>query len=229
MQLGIKAVGFDLDGTLIKTHVDYDAIRVADLEVFRANGIPYKEIYDSEDHTVRLRKPLRLWLEAHGEADRFQGISDEIDALYTSIEMQYIDEATPFPGSMECIDAIHASGLKVGVLTRGSLRYARAVLEQCGMLDCMDAIMGRDSTDYDDAKPSPVAMRSLASMMGVEPEEVLYIGDNPADFHCARDAGSMFIGVLSGTANADTWERESPGMMTLDYAGSIVDILEFLI
>ena len=45
MQLGIKAVGFDLDGTLIKTRVDYDAIRVADLDILRANNIPYEEIY----------------------------------------------------------------------------------------------------------------------------------------------------------------------------------------
>jgi phosphoglycolate phosphatase-like HAD superfamily hydrolase len=229
MQLGIKAIGFDLDGTLIKTHVDYDALRVADIEVFKAHGIPYEEIYGAMDHTERLRKPLKAWLEANDEGDRFQDISDEIDALYTSIEMKYVDEATPFPGSRECIEKIHANGMKVGVLTRGSLGYARTVLEQCDMLDCMDAVMGRDNTGYDDAKPSPKAMYDFASMLGVEPEEILYIGDNPADFHCARDAGSMFIGVLSGTADSELWEKESPGMMTLDYAGSIMDILEFLI
>ena len=96
-------------------------------------------------------------------------------------------------------------------------------------MDRFDALVGRDYSEYDDAKPSPKAMEDFASELGVLPEEILYLGDNVADFHSARDAGAMFIGVLSGTADAQTWESESPGMMTLDYAGSIVDIIDCLL
>jgi FMN phosphatase YigB (HAD superfamily) len=94
MQLGIKAIGFDLDGTLIKTHVDYDALRVADIEVFKAHGIPYEEIYGAMDHTERLRKPLKAWLEANDEGDRFQDISESIQLvaiLYTGLPSVHLD------------------------------------------------------------------------------------------------------------------------------------------
>lgn len=130
---------------------------------------------------------------------------------------------------MECIDILHSKGLKVGILTRGSRRYAELALSRFDALDRFDALVGRDYSEYDDAKPSPKAMVDFASELGVLPEEILYLGDNVADFHSARDAGAMFIGVLSGTADAQTWESESPGMMTLDYAGSIVDIIDCLL
>lgn len=229
MQLGIKAVGFDLDGTFLRTHVDYADLHVADIEVLERHDVPFHEIYGDSPSPARLRKPFRDWLEANGRGGEYQGICDEIDALYTAIETRYVDEAEPFPGSLECIDILHSKGLKVGLLTRGSIDYARLALGRFDAFDRMDAVMGRDHTCYDDAKPSPKAMVDFAGLLGVRPEEVLYIGDNTADFHSARDAGAMFIGVLSGAADEALWESESPGMMTLDYAGSIVDIIDMLL
>ena len=38
---GIKAVGFDLDGTFMKTHVDYSRLSVADKVVLESHGIPF--------------------------------------------------------------------------------------------------------------------------------------------------------------------------------------------
>lgn len=228
MQLGIKAVGFDLDGTFLKTHVDYDELHIADLKVLDAHGIPHGEIYGPNPPVLRPREPVRAWLEAHGRGGEYLEVSREIDDLYTAIETRYVDEAQPFPGSIECIEILRSKGLKVGLLTRGSLNYAKLALGRFNVFDSMDAVMGRDHTCYDDAKPSPKAMVDFASLLGVLPEEVLYIGDSKADFHSARDAGAMFIGVLSGSCDEDDWESESPGMMTLDYAGSIVDIIDLL-
>ncbi|MBQ8179677.1 MAG: HAD family hydrolase [Candidatus Methanomethylophilaceae archaeon] len=219
-----KAVGFDLDGTFLRTHVDYSRLNDADRTILESLGIPFDEI-DFGDAVKRQRHPIRNWLESNGRGDEFGSIDRMIDDLCTEIECEFVDEAEPFPGSVECIDIIRSKGLRVGILTRGSRGYAETALGTCGLTGRFDAIVGRDYRSYDDAKPSPVAMFDFARELGVEPSEILYLGDNVADYLSARDAGAAFVGVLSGACTAEDWRAQDPDMVVVDYAGSVVDLL----
>ena len=225
MDLNIRAVGFDLDGTFLKTHVDYDRLRDADRTVAEAHGIPFDEI-DFGDYVKRPRAPIRSWLEAHGRGDEFPAINREMDDLCTEIETEFVSEAEPFPGSLECIDQIKSMGYKVGLLTRGSREYARQALGRFGVFGKFDAVVGRDYSFYDNAKPSPIAMREFAHELGVEPEEILYVGDSLTDFYSARDAGACFVGVLSGSCTYDEWKAEDPHIKVFDYASEVVTLLQ---
>ena len=136
--------------------------------------------------------------------------------------MEFIDEAKPFPGSLECIPILKSKGLKVGLLTRGSVEYGTRALTMMGVIDDFDAVVGRDSIDYDLAKPSPQAMFEFARRLGVKPSEILYLGDNLTDYYSARDAGTPYIGVLSGSMSKERWLKENPEMVTLQYAGDVI-------
>ena len=114
-------------------------------------------------------------------------------------------------------------GLKTGILTRGSLEYARRALGP--LFGEFDVVMGRDHTFYDDAKPSPKAMIDFAGLLGVRPQEILYVGDNVTDWQSARDAGADFVGVLTGSCTAEDWAREDPGMTVV---GSVAEIPRIL-
>ena len=221
---GIKAVGFDLDGTFMKTHVDYARLSVADKVVLESRGIPFDEVY-AGDYIKRPRYPIREWLEAHGRGDEFQSVGDEIDRAFAEIEVEFVSEAVPFPGSLECLDKLKSKGLKTGILTRGCLDYARRVLGPTGALESLDAVMGRDHSSYDNAKPSPMAIQEFAEMLGVRPEEMLYVGDNVTDYMSAHGAGALFAGVLTGSGSVDLWSRTDPSIIILDHAGDCVDLL----
>ena len=179
-----KAVGFDMDGTFLRTHVDYDRLNNVDREVLARHGVPFDEI-DFEGRAKRLRTPIRRWLEAIG--------------------------------------GIRAKGLKVGILTRGSLQYAKRALGPA--FDDFDAVMGRDYSFYDDAKPSPVAMVQFASLLGVDPSEILYVGDNISDWQSAVGAGAVFVGVLTGSCTEAEWLDADPDMIVVDRAGDVVELL----
>jgi phosphoglycolate phosphatase len=221
---GFRAVGFDLDGTFLSTHVDYSRLNSADLDVLRAHGIDPDSI-DFGGAIKRPRAPILEWLKANGREGEFQGICDEMDAIFTEIETEYVEEARPFPGSRECIAAIKAKGLKVGILTRGSKTYAERALDVNGLKDSFDVIMGRDHSVYDNAKPSPMAMMEFADELEVLPEEILYIGDNVTDWQCAHGAGSHFVGVLSGSCKMEDWKKLDPGMIVIEHAGDVVHLL----
>jgi len=200
--------------------VDYARIDRADREACLRHNIPFDDL---EFPTIkRQRAPIRSWLEAHGRIDEFDAICKEIDDELTASELEFIHEAKPFPGSLECVPVLRSKGLKVGLLTRGSCRYGNEALTRMGVKEGFDAVVGRDSIDFDLAKPSPKAMEHFAEALGVKPSEILYLGDNVTDYYSARDAGAPFIGVLSGSMNKDKWLKEDPDMITLEYAGDVV-------
>ena len=60
-----KAVGFDMDGTFLKTRVDYARLNNVDREVLEQHGIPFDDV-DFGGREKRLRAPIRDWLFAHG-------------------------------------------------------------------------------------------------------------------------------------------------------------------
>ena len=218
----IKAVGFDLDGTFLNTHVDYAAIDMADKDACARHGIPFDELVFTT--VKRLRRPIYDWLEAHGRADEFPAIGKEIDRRLTEIELEFVHETRPFPNSIECVKELKARGLKVGLLTRGSGEYGNTALRRAGIRESFDAVVGRDYADYDDAKPSPKAMYYFADELGVEPSEILYLGDNRTDYYSARDAGATFVGVLSGSMTREAWLKEDPKMILVQYAGDVISL-----
>ena len=225
----IKAVGFDMDGTLLSTVVDYKGLYNSDRTVLERHGIPFSEVFGEDPEPRRLRAPIRQWLEAHGRGDEFEAIDREIDSVCLSYEIQYIDRAKSFPRSLECLECIRSKGLKVGVLTKGGRAYAEEALGRFGMLDILDALVARDYTVYDEAKPSPRATENFAKELGVEPDEIIYLGDTVSDYRSSSGAGATFIGVCSGAMSAEDWDSMSPGMFTVQYAGDIMDFIDDLI
>ncbi|WP_400226195.1 HAD family hydrolase [Methanomethylophilus alvi] len=222
----IKAVGFDLDGTLFETHVNYSALYDSDKTILSEHNISFLDVFGENPELRRKRLPIKIWLNAHNRSEEYDEICKEIDELSLFYETQFINEAKEYPGSIKCIDFLKSKGLKVGLLTRGGYHYAKLALEKFKVFDKMDAIVGRDYSCYDEAKPSPIAMINFAKELKVRPEEILYIGDNATDYRSAVDAGATFIGVLSGAASKEFWEKTSRSIRTIDYAGDISYIID---
>ncbi len=219
---GFKAVGFDLDGTFMRTHVDYARLNEVDRTVCEAHGIPFDEI-DFGGAVKRPRYPIRDWMSANGRISEWDEIYREMDDLCTEIECEFVEEAEPFRGSVESIAILRSKGLRVGLLTRGSREYAQRALGP--VFDEFDVVMGRDHTTYDEAKPSPIAMEQFADGLGVEPSEILYIGDNRTDWESAVGAGATFVGVLTGSGSVDMWRDVDPSIRVIDVAGDVVELL----
>jgi phosphoglycolate phosphatase-like HAD superfamily hydrolase len=59
----------------------------------------------------------------------------------------------------------------------------------------------------------------------VGPEEILFFGDHVFDYQCARDAGSGFVAVLTGTYTKADW-MDVPGIEIFDSVGDYYDNLD---
>ncbi|WP_276150600.1 MULTISPECIES: HAD family hydrolase [unclassified Sulfitobacter] len=97
---------------------------------------------------------------------------------------------------------LRAAGICLGVATNDAEKPARAHLEQAGIGGLFDFIAGYDSGHG--GKPAPGQLLAFAADTGLDPAQVLMVGDSTHDLHAGRAAGMIPVGVLTGIAsNAD--------------------------
>jgi phosphoglycolate phosphatase len=96
------------------------------------------------------------------------------------------------------LEDLRARGLRLGLATNDTEMPARAHLEQAGITDLMDMILGCDS-GYG-GKPAPGMLLAFANAMGLKPARVAMVGDSRHDLMAGRAAGMVAVAVLTGMA-----------------------------
>lgn len=218
-----KAIGFDLDGTLVNTHVNYMDLDDVNRYVLISLGFPVDEIWEDRSHTSR--QPLYDWLKARGRYSEKNMLDKLLDERCLEIEKLGMCGSNVYSGILETLSRLKEKGYRMGIVTRGGHEYAVEVLTQYGMIGFFDVIHGRDDFGYSDAKPSPMAMVHLADALGVELSELLYVGDSPTDFQSADAAGVDYAGVMTGRGSVELWSSVSEKIHIIS---SVADIEKLL-
>lgn len=98
------------------------------------------------------------------------------------------------------LSALRVRGLRLGLATNDSEAPARAHMEQAGITDLMDMIMGSDSGFG--GKPAPGMLLAFAHCTGIAPARIAMVGDSRHDLMAGRAAGMYAVAVLTGVAEA---------------------------
>lgn len=93
---------------------------------------------------------------------------------------------------------LRARGLRLGVATNDSESAAQAHLQAAGITDFFDFVAGFDSGHG--GKPAPGMLLAFADRFGLDPREVLMVGDSLHDLIAGRAAGMRTVAVLTGLA-----------------------------
>ncbi len=205
MKRMIKGVVFDLDGTLINSSIDFMTMRTNLVSYLIDNGIPGSVLSLEETVGTNLSR-FRDYLRGRGEHPRLVELEEGVNAVLTETELRDVAATTMVDEAAETIVLLHEKGYLIGLLTRGSRKYALRALDVAGLSpDHFDAIICRDDVPPGETKPNGKAMGRMASELGLSPEECVMIGDHPMDQACATAAGSAFLGVLTGWCDAKVW------------------------
>lgn len=201
-----RAIGFDMDGTLLDTAIDYEKLGNAEEYVLSGLGVPSSELSSASDDIDMIRKGV-AYLNGQGNGITFDDVCRMVNQRASDVEMEAADTAECFPGVPELLEELRSKGYRIGLLTRGQRLYAETAMGRCGILGMMDAVDAFDDHPTGEQKPNPVAMEHLADALGVKASEILYVGDSVWDYHCARDSGAGFIGIAHGENGHRKWER----------------------
>ena len=109
-----------------------------------------------------------------------------------------------FPGAAELLRALHAQGIKVGVVTSKRRTTLHEILSRYELLELMTATVGGETVTR--PKPDPEGLLGALETMGVERGRALYCGDTTIDAATGQNAGVDFSAVLNGTTPAAAFE-----------------------
>ena len=219
-----KAIGFDMDGTLLDTDIDYEKLGNAEIHVLSQLGVPGSFLDPGMEDTELIRAGTR-YLNEHGNAITFDKVCGLVNQRAADVEMESVETARCFPGVKELLEGLRIDGYRLGLLTRGQRLYAETAMSRCGILDMMDRIEAFDDHPTGEQKPNPIAMEHLAKGLGIECKDILYVGDSVWDYYCARDSGAGFVGIAIGENGHRKWDRVNENVETVE---DIRDILEYL-
>ena len=189
MTTDVKAVLFDVDGTLVDTNYLHT---VAWWEAFTQAGhdVPMASI-----HRVIGMGSGRL-LDSLLPGDRDTGADSDIKTAHSALYSVYWSRLRPLPGAAKLLRACHDHGLRV-ILASSADPHELAVL--CAALDADDAIDAATSAgDVDASKPAPDLVQVALEHADAKPAETVFLGDTVWDVEACERAGVPCIGLLSG-------------------------------
>jgi len=164
----IRAVIFDLDGTITQPYFDFDAIR--------------REIGLGEDGGPVLEAMEKMPPQQRRRTEEILHYHEN-----KALAASQLNE-----GAGETLARLRERGIYVGVLTRNRKCNALAIAEKHGLH--FDAVVGREDGPV---KPDAFGVQHLCRHFGVEPAETLLVGDYLYDMLCARAAGAVPVLIVN--------------------------------
>jgi phosphoglycolate phosphatase len=193
--LPLKAVVIDLDGTLLDTAEDLADAAGAMLAELGLPPVPLAEIktYIGNGVSRLVKRALTRDMNGDPGTELFQRAL----AIYDRHYGEHVSRKTrPFPGVVDGLQALKAKGLRLACITNKAERFTHPLLRDTGLFDYFELILSGDSLP--EKKPSPLPLLHACREFGVEPAELLLIGDSLNDTQAARAAGCPVFCVPYG-------------------------------
>ena len=192
----IKAVLFDLDGTLADSLIDLaNGVNRA----IASKGLPTHEVkafkYFVGDGIPKMIE--RALPEEHRNADMVNEIKNIFLPYYA---VHYADNTYAYEGMPELVNTLKQQGFIVAVVTNKEQAMANEVVTSL-YGDVFDLIFGK--RDGIPAKPDPTAALMAMEELGVTPQECVFIGDSGMDVATAVNSGAVPVGELWGFRKED--------------------------
>ncbi|SFE31732.1 phosphoglycolate phosphatase [Paracidovorax wautersii] len=194
---GVRAVLFDLDGTLVDSAPDLGA--AADkLRVER--GLPSLPL---EQYRPLAGAGARGMLSvAFGITPEHPDFVELRDAFFANYEACILERTDVFPGIAQMIAQIEERGLPWGIVTNKATRFTQPLIQAMPLLRGAGAVVSGDTTPH--SKPHPEPLLEAARRLGVEPSSCIYVGDDERDIVAGEAAGMKTVAAVYGYLGTKT-------------------------
>jgi putative hydrolase of the HAD superfamily len=221
--MAIKAVLFDLGGTLIKT-ADVPTIYQRILRSCQINIVPsqIKEAHDANGKELDVANGMiefgesfwsKIW---NPRMLRRLGITENIDFIASKIDELWWDcsDLQFYPDVMDTIFKLRAKGIKTGIVTNALKKDYETILQMLEASSYFDVVVGIDACSR--AKPDREIFMHAARQLRLKPDQVLFVGDLvEKDYEGARKAGLKALLI----------DRERKNSRNTDSIGTLTEIL----
>jgi len=196
----VKAVVFDLDGTLVDTLGDFEQainFMLNDLNLpLASRQVVEKGVGKGTEHLLRtvLTHQTALSSQACQSADKlYRDAYVSYLSHYQRINGHY---SQLYPGVLPGLQELQQRGLAIACLTNKPIGFAEPLLKHKGIRSYFSKVYGGDS--FAEKKPHPLPLLKTCEALGIEPCDTLMLGDSSNDAQAARAAGCPVFLVSYG-------------------------------
>lgn len=213
--MAIKAVLFDIDGTLVDSN-DYHV--AAWQAVFRQFGVTFDDqvVHDQIGKGTDMLVPTLLPDTDKAEQDRLGAEHGRI------FKAEYLEQVIPFADASDLLRTVKESGRQVVLASSASSDELDHYVE---LLNASEIVsISTTSDDVEKTKPAPdIFATALKRLSPLDASEVIVVGDTPYDIEAAAKCGIAAVGVRSGKFSDDTLSAAGAVALYDDVAALLAD------
>jgi HAD superfamily hydrolase (TIGR01509 family) len=194
--MNVKAVIFDLDGTLVGFNLDYRALRAEVKGYLVKRGVP-ASVLSLKENIFEMLNKAELFVKNSGKsAEAVEQIRSEAFGIAEKYELEAAMSTGLLSGAVEALKALKRMGLKIGLCTINSEKSASYILQRFKIAEFFDVVVTRNMVSQ--VKPHPEHLQVVLEALSVAPEESVVVGDSSVDMQCARELNAIAVGLPTG-------------------------------
>ncbi len=192
----IKAVIFDLDGTLLDTVND---LADASNRVLQDYGHP---IHPVDSYRYFVGDGLMTLMERVTPAEvSGEGLKKYFDRFKAVYKENWDNKTVPYPGIIKMLEQMEEKKISCSILSNKPHEFTLVCVERFFPGLPFNYILGQ--REGIPKKPDPAGAVEIAEKLNVAPSECLYVGDTSTDMKTGKGAGMVTMGVLWGFRKKD--------------------------
>ncbi|MEM2119438.1 MAG: HAD family hydrolase [Candidatus Bathyarchaeia archaeon] len=192
----VKAVIFDMDGTIAAFNIDYMAVRAEVRTLLLNAGLPASLAAINESIFEMLKK-AEIFLKNNGKSSRtIEAIREKALAIAEKFELEAAKKTTLLPGVAVTLKALKQQNMKLGLCTINSEKSVNYILSRFKIANYFDTLVPRNKVRH--VKPHTEHLEMALKALNVKPNEAVVVGDGEIDMKCAKDTGAIAVGISSG-------------------------------
>ena len=215
----LRAVLFDMDGTLLDTAPDFIAVCQAMLQARNLPAVDDQMIRDQISGGARAMVAATFAMDI--QADGFEALRLEFLERY---QKHCAVLSKPFDGMAELLTDIEQARLIWGVATNKPVCFAAPIMQQLGLAERSAVLVCPDHVSR--SKPDPEMLLLACAKIGVQPGEVLFVGDDERDIEAGRAAGCKTAAVTYGYIHPDDNPRHWGADVVVNHPLELRDVLD---
>jgi len=194
----IKAVIFDLDGTLTEFNLDVKACRTEVIHNLSEQGIP-PELFSLDESAFDMQLKVSNHLGINATPKKLCQLRNIIFSIVEKHELLAAQTTKMFPKIPETLRTLKEMDLNLALCTISGKEASAYILNQFNIKQFFDVIVPRESVTA--VKPDPVHLQAVLDALNIDSNETVFVGDSIKDILCANQLNVLAVGVTTGLSS----------------------------
>jgi len=199
--LTIKAVIFDLDGTLATFNIDYMAARTEIINLLIKQGLPGSLLSIKEGVFDMLKKARKHMKKSGKEEKEFPELKKKAISIVERYESEAARKTSLQPNVLKTLKTLRKMKIKMAICTTNGEKSTSHILKRFHITHFFETLITRESVSA--VKPDPAHLEAVLKALNIKPEEAIVVGDSTRDMECARKLNVLAVGMTTGISSPE--------------------------